>query len=622
MSLFIRDLRRGFVFAGLIALVGLMVIGGFDAQIRAEPAAAVLEAESQRIAVMNKAKDVVLAIFAANGQGGGSGVLVTADGYAVTNFHVVQPCGVYVQCGMADGNVYDAVVVGIDPTGDVAVIKLFGRNDFPHAEWGDSDQLVAGDSVFAMGNPFLLATNLQPTVTTGIVSGVHRYQPPNGTLLEYADCIQTDVSINPGNSGGPLFDARGRVIGIIGRCSFEKRGRVNVGGAYAISINQVKNFFAGLSGGCVLDHATLGARVASDADGRVVVVEILDTSDAYRRGLRYDDEIISFAGRPISTPNGFKNVLGIFPKGWRVPLSYRRDGKRYDIWVRLSGVHRQGELWENVIKPSIAESPAVPKPGHELSPDNPKPPLPNGPQSPEKKLEKKSEKELEKSNEKAASKSQPLPEVIRNHFQPKRGLVNNYFNRLNQERVWNAWMANFNPSHGRGVHEESHQKWMLGGILDTGGPFRLELTDAEVKLTLPSSEILWTAENDFTASLLPPHSGGLLPALYLWRRLAVEGIDRFGEVEYEGAALLQGHEGLVDVLVGSHKGVECRFYFDPTTGHLLAMEMFSDEDADPCEIYFSEFRPTDDGVLPSRMEVRYGNDPFAAFSFREYDFGK
>ena len=86
--------------------------------------------------------------------------------------------------------------------------------------------------------------------------------------------------------------------------------------------------------------------MGADADGRVVVTDILENSDAFRRGLRYDDEIVSFGGRPISTPNGFKNVLGIFPKGWRVPLSYRRDGKRYDILVRLAGVHGQEELLE------------------------------------------------------------------------------------------------------------------------------------------------------------------------------------------------------------------------------------------------------------------------------------
>ncbi len=195
-----------------------------------------------------------------------------------------------------------------------------------------------------MGNPFLLATDFHPSVAYGMVSGVHRYQYPSGTLLEYADCLQVDAAINPGNSGGPLFDSQGRLLGINGRGSFEKRGRVNVGVGYAISINQIKNFLGDLKSGRIVDHATLGARASTSEDGRVVVSDILEHSDAYRRGLRYDDEIVSFAGRPIHSVNMLKNLLGIFPKGWRVQLSYRREGEVYDTFVRLMGVHSEPEL--------------------------------------------------------------------------------------------------------------------------------------------------------------------------------------------------------------------------------------------------------------------------------------
>src|SRR5205814_2685237 len=126
----------------------------------------------------------VVAIFSPGGQGGGSGVLISADGYALTNFHVTSGAGNFMKCGLSDGVLYDAVIVGIDPTGDVALIKLFGRDDFPAARLGDSDKLRPGDSVLAMGNPFLLASDFQPTVTYGIVSGTHRYQYPSGTILE------------------------------------------------------------------------------------------------------------------------------------------------------------------------------------------------------------------------------------------------------------------------------------------------------------------------------------------------------------------------------------------------------------------------------------------------------
>ena len=211
----------------MVALaVGFLFVGARSA-LAVDPA--VLEAEAKRVEVVEKVAPAVVAIFGPGGGGGGSGVLITKDGYALTNFHVTKGAGDYMQCGLNDGKLYDAVIVGIDPTGDVAMIKLLGRNDFPTAPMGDSDKVKAGDYSFAMGNPFLLATDFRPTVTYGIVSGVHRYQYPSGTLLEYTDCIQIDTSINPGNSGGPLFNAAGEVIGINGRGSFEKRGRVNSG---------------------------------------------------------------------------------------------------------------------------------------------------------------------------------------------------------------------------------------------------------------------------------------------------------------------------------------------------------------------------------------------------------
>lgn len=201
------------------------------------------------------------------------------------------------RCGMNDGKLYDAVIVGIDPTGDVALIKLLGRDDFPSAELGDSDALTAGDWCYVVGNPFLLATDFRPTVTYGIVSGTHRYQYPAGTLLEYADCIQTDASINPGNSGGPLFNSRGQLVGINGRGSFEKRGRVNVGVGYAISINQIKKFYGYLRSGRVVDHATLGATVSTSQDGGAVwgsiaaMNEVANFSGGVRSKRRWETEL-------------------------------------------------------------------------------------------------------------------------------------------------------------------------------------------------------------------------------------------------------------------------------------------------------------------------------------------
>ena len=167
---------------------------------------AVQQAEQARIDAIAKGSRCTIGVFGPQSSGGGSGVVISADGYALSNYHVVQSCGSFMKCSMNDGVLYDAVIVGIDPVGDVALIKLLGRDDFPFASLADSDQVEQGDDCFAVGNPFLLATNFQPTVSWGIVSGNHRYQYPSGTLLEYADCIQTDAAINPGNSGGPLFN--------------------------------------------------------------------------------------------------------------------------------------------------------------------------------------------------------------------------------------------------------------------------------------------------------------------------------------------------------------------------------------------------------------------------------
>ncbi|MCA9063778.1 MAG: trypsin-like peptidase domain-containing protein, partial [Planctomycetaceae bacterium] len=242
--------------------------------------------ELRRIEVLERIIPSVVCVMSPDGKGGGSGVLISADGYAITNYHVTSGAGSFLKCGLSDGKLYDAVLIGIDPTGDVSLIQLQGRNDFPFAVPGNSDQVKAGDEVVAIGNPFLLAWDFTPTVTYGIVSGTHRYQYPAGTFLEYTDCIQIDASINPGNSGGPLIDIDGNWIGINGRASFEKRGRVNVGAAYAISVRQVQLFTEHLRCGLIADHGICDFTTETTSDGRVLVSQVSDLSEAARRGLR------------------------------------------------------------------------------------------------------------------------------------------------------------------------------------------------------------------------------------------------------------------------------------------------------------------------------------------------
>jgi len=554
--------------------------------------AVVLDAQQQRIDVMRRASAAAVAIFAGEA-GGGSGVLISPDGYALTNFHVVQPAGIAMKCGLADGRLYDAVLVGLDPTGDVALVKLLGREDFPFATLADSDEVEVGDFCFAAGNPFLLATDFQPSISAGIVSGTRRYQFPAGTILEYTDCLQVDAAINPGNSGGGLFDAQGRVIGVNGRASFEKRGRVNVGVGYAISANQLRNFLGQLKGGRLVDHATLGATVATSADGRVVVSDILESSDAWKRGLRYDDEVVSLAGRSVRTVNAFKNVLGTLPAGWRVPLVYRRGGRREEILVRLAGVHTAAALATIVEgkqqKPAGKKQSGKKQPPEESAPDESAPAEPPMP---------------------------ALPSAVRPVYEARRGFTNHHFNTVERDRVARALAAD-------GGQRAWGGRWILAGRLATGEPFRIELSDKEGVIDLPTGTTRVDATGELDVNPSPPGSGGMLAALLLWRRLLREGPEPLGRTSYWGAVPLDPRSfggsaapRLGDMLESSVAGVEARFTVRDG-GIVSGIELWTTPDADPCEVRFTFPGPKNARDLPTGMpsaiEVRHGNDLFGEF---------
>jgi len=536
----------------------------------------VVSAQTQRIAAIRKASATTVMVFANGGKGGGSGVVISPDGYALSNFHVVKPAGVAMKCAMNDGNLYDAVVVGVDPVGDVALIKLLGRDDFPYAKMIDSDTVRLGDWCFAVGNPFLLATDFHPTVTYGIVSGVHRYQYPAGTLLEYADCIQTDASINPGNSGGPLFNANGDLMGINGRGSFEKRGRVNVGVGYAISINQIKHFLGYLHSGRFLDHATLGATLVTDENGNVMVSNIIESSDAYRRGIRYGDRVLSFGGREITTVNGFKNVLGIYPRGWRVPISFLHEGEKIDTHVRLSGVHTPEEL--------IAK----------VQPQQ-KPPAPGAPAPPQ-------------------NQAKPaLPAEVAPFIETRHGYSNFYFNKLNQERIWNKYIDLTGGDRLPG-------DWILRGELGNLGAATVTLKQNQVNATLPQGDAVADLTADLNTQDAPRGSGGLLMALHMWKHIMQAGPAKFGEVYYLGSMPTPTQTKKQDVLVGTHNVIECRYYFDPDSGQLTSLEMYPDLGLDPCELYFSDYRDTHGHTMPHRIEVVHGNTIYGEILISTYEF--
>jgi S1-C subfamily serine protease len=413
------------------------------------PPPSVLQAEADRIQAIAKASRSTVGVFGMDGQGGGSGVVISADGYVLTNYHVSDPFGNRMRIGLSNGEMHEAVIVGIDPTGDLALLKMEGRSDFPAATIIDSDTVRVGQWCFASGNPFVLATNLQPTTTWGIISGVHRYQYPSGTILEYTDCIQTDAAINPGNSGGPLYNWQGNLIGINGRGSFEKRGRVNVGVGYAISINQAMLFLGHLKSGRVVDHATLGFTVASDEKGRVIVSNILESSDAYRRGLRYGDEILALDGREVTSVNQLKNILGIFPSWTRLKLRFKNADETVDTFVRLGSLHTVAEL-DEIITGKPLDGPQDPdgKLPEKKRPDNRKPDNKN----PEQEMpDEKDDPSVPKDKKlpKTEPQSAELVDTMKDLFEARRGFGNYYFNRREIDRVIGKPSSESGPSEGR-----------------------------------------------------------------------------------------------------------------------------------------------------------------------------
>jgi len=548
----------------------------------------VLEAEQARVAMIERVAPSVVAIFASSGNGGGSGVLITPDGYALSNFHVTSGSGTFMKCGLNDGKLYDAVIVGIDPTGDVALIKMLGRDDFPVATMGNSDTVQTGDWVFAMGNPFLLATDFAPTVTAGIVSGVRRYQYPAGTILEYTDCIQTDASINPGNSGGPLFNATGQLVGINGRGSFEKRGRVNIGAGYAISINQIKHFLDGLRGGRIVDHATLGATVRTGNDRQVIVDQVLEHSSAYRRGLREDDEIVSFAGRPIGSVNQFKNVLGIYPDGWTVPIVFLREGKRQEVLVELRSLHRASEF---LGKPKGPEAPRpqrpMPKPG-----DPQKKPMPQPGDDP--------------SPPGHPGGETPPPEQWKHLFVEKPGFANYYFNEQEQKRVLNGLgeFASLGALTGR---------WKWTGQTADKRPFEVTLADKGLGMTIGDNQAFFQPLDGSDPVDEPAGTGGLLIALQQFKQLVTQGPQVFGVTTYLGSLPLDGNGPTVDVLSTQSGIVLTRWYFHRQEGRLVGWDSSLGGDVDPCSVRIDNLAELNGRRFLAQWTVRHGDRTFATF---------
>lgn len=270
--------------------------------------------------------------------GGGSGVLISPDGFMLTNHHVAgsRSIGDDWRIKLPNGKIYSAEMIGTDPYGDISLLKVRAKDKsfkFPFVPLGDSDKTAVGDWVIALGNPFGFAKDSTPTVTLGLISAKNRMQG------NYGDAIQTDAAINSGNSGGPLLDTRGRLIGINGSITTRHGVKINSGAGYAISINQIKRFMKALKAGGVVKHGTIAGLTVTNSrrggDG-AVVSKVDDGSTAAEAGFQRGDRITAIAGLDVNCRERCLGVLSTFPSGTELEVSFVRDGETQTVKVKTS----------------------------------------------------------------------------------------------------------------------------------------------------------------------------------------------------------------------------------------------------------------------------------------------
>lgn len=306
---------------------------------------------------------VTISVSSANEGGSGSGVFLTADGYILTNAHVVTLSGASanpkVTVKTLDGKIYPADIVGTDPNNDLAVIKISAAGAFTPIEWADSSKVNVGDSVVALGAPL----GLENSVTTGVISALNRTiqvassdTSEDGSSLQWWNgtgaapvslrVLQTDAAINPGNSGGALVNAQGQLIGINvaiatagATTASSQSGSIGVG--FAITSNIAKRIAEELMTDGKASHALLGAMVGNageETDGfssGALVGELTPGGPGEKAGLKVGDIVTSFNGYKIDTAADLTAAVRAEPAGATATLEVTRGAEKIEITVVL-----------------------------------------------------------------------------------------------------------------------------------------------------------------------------------------------------------------------------------------------------------------------------------------------
>ncbi|OGW71336.1 MAG: hypothetical protein A2484_01235 [Nitrospirae bacterium RIFOXYC2_FULL_44_7] len=266
----------------------------------------------------------------------GSGVIVSGDGYIITNNHVIEQAE-EIKVTLYDKKSFKGKIVGADPKTDIAVIKINAGN-LPAAAWADSDKLQVGEFVLAIGNPF----GLSHTVTMGIISAVGR---ASVGITDYEDFIQTDAAINPGNSGGPLVNIKGEVIGI-NTAIFSKTGGYQ-GIGFSVPSNLVRSVMEDLIKYGKKTRGWLGVSIQKltpelaekfgikDSDG-ALVGDVVKGSPAEKAGIMRGDIFLEYSGKKVKDADGLRNTVAQTKAGSQVNIKILRKGKEYNFTVTIT----------------------------------------------------------------------------------------------------------------------------------------------------------------------------------------------------------------------------------------------------------------------------------------------